>query len=281
MIKSFTRSKPHRDKNDDISGYHGNVFWLMDGATQLVQPAHGKDVSWHVNALDKAFREALQNNPDIELPDLARRAVLQVAEEFYKASGLTLEASQELRPYATLVMSRLSPSKDYLDYLIVCDSTLAVVGPDQETVLSDPRIDATQPLAKAFELLRTGHDFQSEAYKEEMRNIYKDTHRRLKNIDPDGFDVVGQDPSMIDRALKGHVALGPQDHVLLMSDGFTRAVDMLDIYKSYTDLKQSLETQGGEFIIDQIRASESADPAGRNHLRSSIHDDATLLWIQP
>lgn len=276
MIEIFTRSKPHR-KNDDSAGYEGNTCWLMDGATQLTAPEHGLDAAWHVNALNKAFRQIIQSSPDISLAELARKAIIETAIAFVQVTGLTEKDPQELRPFSTLILCRKSATE--LEYLVICDSTLAIIGPNGEQTVSDRRIDKGDPLKALYALLHRGHDFLSDAFKEEMQNLYRQTFARLNK--PVGFDVVGQDASVIDRAYTGRLPVGADDHILLMSDGFTRAVDTLGLYNSWNDVLAALLKNGGDAFLDEIRVAEKADYSGEKHPRSSVHDDATLLWIKP
>ncbi len=275
IVESHTSPKPGRTKNDDIAGYESGTFWLMDGATQLVQPAHGKDASWHVGRLDAAFRAAIRNTPDIDLATLARAAIKSVADEFFEATGLNSQSPQELRPFSTLVLCRPDAKAASLDYLVVCDSTLAVIGGGDETVISDERIG---PLGVTNDILKQGHGFDSDSYRKALCDLYDATHKRI-NVSG-GFDVVGQDDGVIERALRGRIPLKPNQDVLLMSDGFTRAIDTLGLYKTWRDLHAGLKEKGGEEIIREIRATESADNQGRKYPRATVHDDATLLWLR-
>jgi len=279
MIKIDTRAKPSRTVNDDLAGHAGNVFWLMDGATQLVQPDHGMDAAWHVGQLAKAFEEALAAQPDMDLAKMARESIAKVSAQFCNATGLTPDSPRDLRPFSTLILCRMADDRKSLDYLLVCDSTLAVIGPSGNTVVSDKRIDLTDPLAGTDALLRAGFGFQSPEFKAEMRNVYNATGKLMNKAG--GWDAVAQDPSVIDRAITGTIDLGLGDHILLMSDGFTRAVDTLDIYPSWELLLADIKEKGAGFVLDKIREVEAADANGQKHPRSSIHDDATALWISP
>lgn len=280
MIKIETRSKPSRHFNDDLAGHAGNIFWLMDGATQLEPPAHGLDACWHVGELERNFKKSVAATQEISLATLAKSAIANTAQKFFAQTGYTVESPQKFRPLCTLILCRLAPDRSTLDYLIVCDSTLAVLGADREaTVLSDDRLDRLNPLAKTNALLRSGSGFTSEEYRLEMQNVYNRCTPLLNK--PGGWDAVAQDAGVIDRALTGTLNLHPNDHILLMSDGFTRALDTLDLYSSWEPLLDDLQTHGATYILDCIRTAEKNDPDGKTHPRSSLHDDATILWLSP
>lgn len=279
MIKIDTRSKPTRTTNDDLADHHGNVFWLLDGATQLVPPNHGMDAAWHVGELSKEFHSALSAQPDISLSALARQSIAIVAKRYFDATGLTPDAPRDLCPFSTLLLCRLAEDKKLLDYLVVCDSTLAVIGPSGATIISDKRLDATDPLAKTDALLREGFGFGSDEYKAAMRSVYDETGLLMNKAG--GWDAIAQDETVIDRALTGTIPLSADDHILLMSDGFTRAIDTLNIYSSWESLLADVETKGLGHVLESVRIVEKSDPNGKAYQRSSIHDDATALWISP
>ena len=281
MIRIATHPKPSRPANDDIAGHAGNVFWLMDGATQLEPPAHGYDACWHVGQLARNFQGTLAKQPDIALTTLAKTAIENTASTFFAKTGLTAHAEQKLRPLCTLILCRMAEDHSSLDYLIVCDSTLAIIGPDRRTplILSDDRLERLNPLRGINALLRGGSGFASDAFKAEMHKVYAEFSAMLNN--PDGWDAIAQDASVIDRALTGTVPLKATDHILLMSDGLTRTVDTLALYKSWNDLHADLMKNGTDEILKKLRAAETADANGQIHPRSSLHDDATLLWISP
>jgi hypothetical protein len=166
-----------------------------------------------------------------------------------------------------------------MDYLTISDSRLAIIGSGREVIIYDRRVEEGNYLGKINILLKQGHGFHSDIYRQAMRDVYDVIDKKL-NV-PGGFDVVGQDSAVIDRALTGRIQIHPNDDILLMSDGFTRAIDTLDIYPSWSDLLHALKTEGGEQVIRTIRESEVQDSNGRNYPRSSAHDDATLLWLRP
>ncbi len=276
-ILHATEAKPGKDANDDIAGHSGNVFWLMDGATELTPPPHGCNAAWHVGQLHRAFEDILHAEPKIALPALASRAIADVARKFFATTGLDASAPQDARPFATLILCRCDAGT--LDYLIVCDSTLAVIGPERTAVLTDPRLGDLKALAPLDTLLKGGSGFNSPAFKAAMRNVYDHVFGYINAAG--GFDVIGQDAGVVDRAVTGTIALEPGDTVLLMSDGFTRAVDTLALYPSWAALVTALKSEGPQAIIDRIRAAERADGDGRRFPRPGIHDDATVLALWP
>lgn len=277
-IEHATAQKPSRTKNDDIVGWYQNTFWLMDGATQLVPPAHGLDASWFTNTLSQSFRAALEIQPSLSLEALARQGIRDTAQQFFAGSGVAPDAAQELRPFCTLVLCRISEDFKSLAYILVADSTLAVMGEGSEQAVSDQRIDDDKPLAAFYDILAQGHGYDSELAKTAMRDVYLKGAARINR--PGGWYSVAQDESVIDHAVRGVLMLPEKADILLMSDGFTRATEMLALYPSFSALNQDVNRIGLLGVIDAIRLKELSDPQGISCPRPWIHDDATALRIR-
>jgi hypothetical protein len=278
QIRHATASKPTRSTNDDLAGYAGRTFWLMDGATQLHEPAHGLTAAWHVGQLDACFRAALAQDPQIDLADLATAAITQTADTFFAQSGMTVEDSMMERPFCTLALCRVNEAADKLEYLVLCDSSLLVLSPQDEKLVSDLRLDDLNALDPTNALLKAGAGFDSAEYKAALLSAYHHVFAHLNM--PDGWYAVAQDASVVSEALRGDIAVTPDDVILLMSDGFTRAVDTLGVYTSWRALTKDVTSKGLDAVIESIRKTERADAEGRKHPRSSRHDDATALWVQ-
>jgi len=278
QIRHATASKPTRATNDDLAGYAGRTFWLMDGATQLHEPAHGLTAAWHVGQLDAHFRAALAQDPQVDLASLATAAIAETADKFFAQSGMSVEDSMMERPFCTLSLCRLNETADKLEYLVLCDSALLVVSPQNEKLVSDLRLDDLQALDATNALLKAGAGFDSTTYKAALLAAYHQAFASLNK--PAGWYAVAQDAGVVAEALRGEIAVAPKDVILLMSDGFTRAVDTLGIYSSWHAMAEDVKAQGLEAVIENIRKAECADAEGIQYPRSSRHDDATVLWVQ-
>jgi hypothetical protein len=65
--------------------------------------------------------------------------------------------------------------------------------------------------------------------------------------------------------------------VVLLSDGVSRLVDHFDL-STWPELVRLARTAGQAAIIDQVRAAERSDPAGRRWPRGKSSDDATAAY---
>lgn len=280
LIQHATISKPSRTENDDLAGHAGCCFWLMDGATQLHRPVHGLTAAWHVAEVDKHLRVLLADDPEADLAVLAQNAITQTGKAFYAQSGRTAADEMMERPFCTLVLCRLNDSATVLEYLVLCDSHLQVVTGDRVHVISDTRLDELDALQATNALLQEGVGFDSAAYKESLLRAYHHVFAYLNNGREGGWYAAAQDGSVVRQAPRGTLPVAEGSMILLMSDGFTRAVDTLDIYADWKSLADAVRQNGLQHILSAIRGVEQADADGQRYPRSSRHDDATALWVQ-
>lgn len=278
-VQQATASKPTKTFNDDLAGDMGRCFWLMDGATQLHQPAHGLTASWHVGQLAAGFRRLLAEDPDMDLALLAKKSIAATAQQFFDKSGMTSADPMMERPFCTLILCRLNDAMDSLEYLLLCDSTLLVQSGDKAQVITDGRQDDVQALRETNALLVSGQGFDTPAYKAALLEAYHHVFRHL-NKPEGGWYAVAQDENVVDHALRGNIPITSQDNIFLMSDGFTRAVDTLGMYPDFSSLTTDIQKTDLSAIIDRIRDVEREDGEGQCYPRSSRHDDATALWVQ-
>jgi hypothetical protein len=94
-----------------------------------------------------------------------------------------------------------------------------------------------------------------------------------------GYWLAAADPAIVAHAITGDV---PRQHVqraALLSDGAARAVDPFGL-GDWQDVLTILAAAGPGELIRQVRAAETADPAGLRWPRNKIHDDAAAILIQ-
>lgn len=94
-----------------------------------------------------------------------------------------------------------------------------------------------------------------------------------------GYWLAAADPAIVAHAITGDV---PRQHIqraALLSDGAARAVDPFGL-GDWQGILTILAAAGPGELIRQVRAAETADPAGLRWPRNKIHDDATAILIQ-
>lgn len=262
-------------ENDDLAGHEGRVFWLFDGATEnWPVRRHDRNVQWYVRQLSDIFAATVRAQPDIALADLTRRAIRVAATQFFADTGYGPDTSYRERPFSTLLLCRHDAARAELDYLIIGDSVLAVCG-RTETVVTDRRQENLGHHEALYAVQRSGQGISSQAYRDAMDRVYHFVYGKLNQ--PDGFDVVAQDEDVVSRAVTGTIAADEGDTVLLMSDGYSCAVDVLGLYPDFTAMAAAIDRDGPDAVIAAIRAFEKNDPEGFQKPRQRREDDATVI----
>ena len=94
---------------------------------------------------------------------------------------------------------------------------------------------------------------------------------------PGGFWVARHEPEAADQALLDRAPLSDLTAVHLVSDGITRAVDLLGLHRD-ASLARALSEDPGAVLAGIRRAEEALPPERRPRKR---HDDATVLTWRP
>lgn len=238
--------------NEDAAARAGSVAVLADGAGVPARFRAGcvHSVAWYSHALVAALVREL-SDPAVAMREGLARAIGAVRDRH--ASTCDLGAGS---PSATVVAVRARG--DVLEHLVLCDSSLLLARRDGGTArLTDPRIDAVLAQERAPEAI------------EARRNA------------PGGFWVARHEPEAAREALVGAEPLAGLDGVALVSDGVTRAVDVLGLCDDGALTGRCTDRARAASLLDEIRREESrraqrGDPGVRK-----VHDDATILGCLP
>lgn len=234
-------------EDEDAAGVLGDAAVLVDGAglPPALRAGCRHSVAWYSHRLAARLLVALQD-PGLDLREALRRAIAEVAASH--GDGCALEAGS---PSGTVVAVRAREGR--LEHLVLCDSSLLVETSDGRVDrLTDPRLDGV--LARTRDVGRV----------EALRNA------------PDGFWVARHEPEAADHALCGSRPLDGLVGVHLVSDGVTRAADLLGLM-SDAELARALD-RDPRAVIGRIRAAERELAADR--VPRKRHDDATVLSLR-
>ena len=155
-------------------------------------------------------------------------------------------------PSATVVAVRWDA--EHLEHLVLCDSSLLLESADGTTTrLSDPRVD--------------------DVAREEARSEAIEARRNA----PGGFWVARHEPEAAEQALVGSTPLRTLRAAHLVSDGITRAVDLLGMHDD-ASLARALRVDPRS-VLRELRRAEADLPIGRRPRK--VHDDATVLTLRP
>lgn len=244
---STQAASPDR-RNEDFVIAGPDWVAVLDGATAPAEVDSGclHNVRWLVAQLGAALGRGLSTRPDADLADIlagAIRAVMVTHED-------TCDLGNVDSPSSTVAMMR--HRAEMVDYLVLCDSPIALYGRDGKvTVVDDDRTDH----------LPGGRPYSLELV-QSLRNH------------PEGFWVASTKPEAAYEALAGSVEAATLDGALLTTDGVARLVDWYGA--TWEQLVETASVEGPGALIADVREFELAardTPGGAKR-----HDDATAAW---
>jgi hypothetical protein len=241
-----TEAAPGRVNDDHVVLAPGFAI-VLDGVTQLpgvdTGCVHGP--GWLVRALGAELAAALSADGAVALDAALAGAIDAVCHRHADTCDLRNPDS----PSATVAIVRERPG--LLDYLVLCDSTVAFAGADGITAITDDRT-ARLP----------AYDRASVAG---VRNR------------PGGFWVASTAPQAAAEALAGTVATDSLRRMLVCTDGVARLVDFFGL--GWPDVFDLAERGGPPALIRAVRAQEAEHPERlrRGGRRFKSHDDATAV----
>ncbi|GAA4529189.1 protein phosphatase 2C domain-containing protein [Brachybacterium paraconglomeratum] len=233
--------------DEDAAGVLGEVAVLLDGAGVPGRFRAGchHSVSWFSHVLAAHLLGRAQD------PTVPLRAALAAAIEDVRALHQSTCDLEQGGPSATVVVVRCT--EEQLEHLVLCDSSLLLHGGKGDVVrVTDTRIDEVVRSERTAEAI------------EARRNT------------PGGFWVARHEPEAADEAIVGATPLARWERAHLVSDGITRAVDLLGLHDD-ASLAASL-TRDPQALLRQLRTAEDAMPQARRPRK--LHDDATVLTLR-
>lgn len=269
--------EPGGPHNEDAWGKAGGAVWVLDGATGIGTRPHisePSDAAWFARAANELLTTHLEGGPpmDTVLRQVAAAAA-RAARDLADLDGLE---HFEL-PCASLTLARgLDDVRVELANLGDCrlywraDGAVATSFGTSGVAVLDARMEAmiAQELARGapVEAVRTA----SKALARE--------HRKLMNrlggywI----FDLSGAGAPHVETLA---LELPRGGDILLMSDGFSRLVDLYGAY-DMEGLITVAQSRGLPALYDQLRAIEADDPECRTYARNKVSDDATAVLLR-
>lgn len=248
-VHIFLLSEPAGEaENEDAAGALGDVAVLLDGAGMPKRFRAGcrHSVAWFSHGVAAHLLRRAQD-PSVDLRAALAGAIGDVRGLHEEECDLGAGG-----PSATVVAVRRVG--EHLEHLVLADSSLLLHGTDGSvTRITDQRVDDV--VAQERE----------ETAVEARRNA------------PGGFWVVRHEEEAAQHALLGRTPWATLASAHLVSDGITRAVDLLDQLED-DSLALALEADPRR-VIDEIRVGERALPSRRRPRKT--HDDATVLTVIP
>ncbi len=280
-------SAPDRP-NEDAAGALGDALVLMDGAGMPAATRAGchHSVHWFAKAATGRYLHLLQDRA-LTMKEALAQTISDIRQ--LHDGECDLEAGS---PSATVVATRRAG--DRLEYLVLCDSTLAIatatdsepaIGPrtgprpgpaSGVTVVCDDRLaEVHHPLDRRLAELRGRLDPARDAADPELIDTLRRRDLAVRNA-PGGFWCVGHRPEAAAHALTGEVPLRRVQGVVLASDG---AMRLAELFGELTpeQLATAYLRDGADRWLARTREVEET----RRHEAPwrKAHDDATVvIW---
>lgn len=276
VVSILTNKNPDKLHNEDLFGSYGNVFWLLDGASNPKTSKSLFSTQSYVHYLNQKIIETLQtssaNNPPQEIMATSIKKIAELIEHEYPSIPIS--------PSSTVIMVRIA--KHELEYFVLGDSSLVLkIGSNVEQI-SDQRLNQIGVNIRAgiVSLLQSGKGYSSPEIKKLKSELIEleDTYRNQEN----GFYVASTDSTVCNHALIGKRKLDPNSdwNIVLASDGLTRIKDTFETVTSWKTFISYLAKTPAKEVIDHIRSIEHSDPDGQKFPRFRKHDDISMLMIQ-
>lgn len=262
--------------NEDLVGWHGNTFWLLDGAStpqrHAVPEACQLPAMTLVQWVDQALREILSRLPQLPLDKLVCQAegVLSERLRAHYDGRATPQAIRRGTPHTTLTLIRRRPES--LEYLLLQDSSVLVLDKGLSMVFKDERQDSFNDAyyTRVAEVLREGDAF-GRRYNAVL-DAMVDREREFRN-EVNGFYTFTGLLGAAEHAVYGRMGLSTEAIVVLASDGAARW------WSVFQQPKDILAEGSLTAVLQQLRELEHADAQGLDFPRIGRHDDATLLRL--
>lgn len=268
-VRLAVEGAPGGGECEDYAFSIGGLVGVLDGATIPAGVESGcvHSTAWYVRALAGRLAAAYVGlAAAAPLASLLDVAISTVREDH----GGTCDLDHPGTPAATVCLVRAAGER--LDYLVLCDSPLALDFGERVDVVNDERFSIVAADIRARALVRggVGTDAQAE------RQHWSALQRQERVNRPGSYWIAAADPRAAREAVVGSVPLvgeGGVRRAALLTDGASCIVDRFGAM-DWPELLTVLTNEGPAELIRQVRRAERADGAGLAQPRYKRHDDA-------
>lgn len=211
--------------------------------------------------------------PEAGLSDLLAASITSVRD----AHGHSCDLDHPGTPQSTVAVLRVGAST--IDYLVLCDSTLVLDQNGHVQAITDTRLRDTAQTVRRLALAGANPIGSTE----QAAHIRALTLAKREHANrPDGYWIAAADPAAAHHADQGSLPLRGADRLTraaLLTDGASCIVEQYQ-RTDWAGLLQTLHTHGPRHVVNQVRATERADPNGYHQPRPKHHDDATIAYCR-
>ncbi|MEV0717888.1 hypothetical protein [Asanoa sp. NPDC050611] len=265
-VRFASEPAPGRE-NEDIAFAIDGFVGVLDGVTAHAGLASGcvHGPAWYVRRLagHLVHLNALAAPLAVTLSD--------AIEALRDDHGGECDLAHPGTPAATVTLLRRND--DHAEYLVLCDSPLVIDrGAGAEVITDDRFTEAVAPLRA--HALAGDVPIGSEEHARRVIEARLGQHELVNR--PSGYWIAASTPEAAAHAITGSLPLASLRRAALLTDGASCIVDQFGLL-DWSQLLDTLTTEGPQTLIDRVRAAESADSKGESQPRYKRHDDATAV----
>ncbi|MCR5824188.1 MAG: hypothetical protein K6G60_07150 [Lachnospiraceae bacterium] len=254
-------------ENEDICDSCGNVFWVIDGATDLFGLnlfSTVDDVAYYVKHLNENIKKHCYENA--ELSDIIKESVVDTNRELLLSINYT--ETYKL-PCFAIAMARIQ--NNVFDYYVLGDCTIAIRDEEGVRKITDDRIGtfSKKNVGQLSQLIQNG-----EYSKEREIEIYRLTRSCMNK--KDGYWIGSCDPVGIVHGVSGKLAINKKTSYLAYTDGLAEAFEVFEIY---TIDKLKFQKEEIDYVLSKLINIRSYD-TGRAYTRVRQQDDIAFVLVE-
>lgn len=252
--------------NQDVYGYRDNIFWVIDGATEVYNNqllSQNGDVFWIVQHLNDALK-----HQDICLPliEYVYSAVTEVHDEAVTISPeVDYVPIHEAPSYAICCVRCINET---IEYLVLGDCSLYVSHSPKDRY-SDFRI---LPFHIHINEIKKQFQDDTSRYNYEVQNAV----RKIKHFinKDDGYWIGTLNPEIVYKAVTGKIPWSNEDRFLLCSDGFLPSLEESGFFAfQITDIFDP------ELLSRLLKKQNAEEQNYKRRTGIDISDDKTVLLV--
>lgn len=266
-LQLISDKKPGARHNEDLFGFKGDTFWLLDGATTTDGPPLARDAHWLVHELDTALNSLAAL--DLDTATMAAAACTQV--------GTRWPGEATHRPVAAMAVWRMRNGQ--VEAAITGNVSLLVPVGGEVRELTDTRVLPAHVGASAalLDALAAGLQFESAEF-QRLRRDMKERESNGLDINSDGWLATagGREPENFCR-----FNVPCRGTLMAATDGFMELRRYLHSDGDVEFLRTICEMPGGlDVAMNVLRSCELQPNSGMLFPRTKRHDDATAVLLR-
>jgi hypothetical protein len=267
-------SESPKAHNEDAFGFRDDCIWVIDGATPLgeIKVVDGQPAAaWLSNASNDFLATAAWHGRSLT-------KVLADLVEHLRSLGRTHGiGSSDAFPTGAISLVRQRDRE--LDLCLLGDCQVVLRDAHGRiTVFTDPQfVGVEERLLSRIHREITSGTASADVYARVYGRLRD--QRRRRNTDG-GAWVLGNVAGAAEHAYTATVAPGSAAEILVMSDGFARALQPFGLVADPAGLVDAVARGEAATLVRALRAVEAADPDCERFPRFGASDDATVVYAR-